>query len=182
MALPVLEGENIILRQLRLSDAASLASAANDKRNAQFIPHFPYPYSLANAKSWIRKTHRLARKDAEHHFVICDKNSGQPIGMIGLKAINRHDLNAEVGYWVGRRFRNRGLATEAMAGILRYLFFNLHLRRVYAILSEQNVASIKVLEKAGFTREAVWRKATRNGRKWFDVLSYGLLKEEFHVK
>ncbi|MCP4566561.1 MAG: GNAT family N-acetyltransferase [FCB group bacterium] len=179
MALPVLSGSRITLRQLRQSDAEALAIQANDKEMARFIPDFPSPYTLINARSWINKTLRLIRKDSEYHFCICDIQTNNLIGMIGLRNINRQDLNVEIGYWIGRRYRKRGYCAEAIKTILSYVFSDMGLIRAYAILSEQNKASVRVLENTGFVREATWRKATRVGRKWFNVYSYGILKEEF---
>ncbi len=181
MALPVLSGPRIILRQLRQSDAEALVTQANDKEIAHFIPHFPYPYTLINARSWINKTLRLIKKDTEYHFCVCNSQTKDMMGMIGLRNINRNDLNVELGYWIGRQYRKCGYGSEAISVILSYIFSDINFRRVYAIVSQQNKASVKVLEKTGFVREAIWRKASRVGQKWFDVLSYGILKEEFKV-
>lgn len=179
MPLPVLAGKNIILRQPRMSDAEALAVNADDNEVARHVPRIPHPYSLQDAKSWINKSRRLTQNGNECHFAIYDKKSGEFAGMIGLRAINRHDRNAEVGYWVGRGYWNRGFAGEALSLILLYAFRKMRFRRVYAIVHQQNPASIRVLEKVGFMREGIWRQASRMGRKWYDVYAYGILKDEF---
>jgi len=176
--LPVLEGEHIFLRQLRPADAESLARHADDKEISRFITHIAFPYTSRHATSWIKKAERLLKDGAEHHYGICETKTDGAIGVIGLKNINRHDLNAELEYWIGRTHRNCGKTTQAIRLILDYAFGPLGLRRVYAVVHERNIASVKVLEKTGFTREGTWREASRWENKWGDVFAYGILKAE----
>jgi len=179
MASPILKSEKIVLRRLRRSDVESLTLNANNKNIARFIPGFPSPYTVEHARSWIDKTNRLYRKGTEIHFGICDIESDAIIGMVGFKNINCQSLNAEVGYWVGRKYWKRGIASEGLRLISGYAFGELKLHRIYAIVSSKNIASVRVLEKAGFLREACWREAHREGGRWFDVYSHGILKREF---
>lgn len=174
-----LKGNDIILRRLRRTDAESLAHHCNDREISRFITHISYPYSTDNAAAWIKKADRLMKRGGEIHFGVSDRNTDRVIGVIGLKRINRHDQNAEIEYWIGKKHRNQGKAAEAIALILEYAFGKAGLRRVYAVVHQKNIGSVKVLEKSGFTREGTWRKASRRGNEWCDVYAYGMLKEEF---
>ena len=98
--------------------------------------------------------------------------------MVGLRNLNYADRNAEVGYWVSRKYWGMGLATEAVYLMLWLAFSRLGFRRVYAVVHADNVASYRVLEKNCFSREAIWRKASFLGRRWRDVYGYGILVEE----
>ncbi len=179
MPIPTLQGKLITLRRLRRSDAASIQRHANNRDIARFLPRLPSPYIMAEARKWITLTARLARDDKAYNFGIEDGESGEIVGMIGLRNINRQDRNAEVGYWIGRSFQRRGYAGEALRLILKFAFTELRLVRVYAVVHQNNVASVKLLDRIGFVREGVWRKASRINRRWYDVYAYGILKEEY---
>ena len=179
MPLPELQGRLILLRGLRKSDAASIQRNANNKRVARNLPLLPSPYSMKDALRWVGVTQRQARTAKGYDFGIVEKEHGCAVGCIGLKNINLHDKNAEVGYWLGERYWGRGYVTEALGLMVRFVFKELRLRRVYAIVHASNQGSIKVLERSGFKREGSFRKACLMGGRWTDVYAYGLLKEEF---
>jgi ribosomal-protein-alanine N-acetyltransferase len=179
MPIPTLQGKLIALRKLRRSDAASIQRHANNRNIARYLPRLPYPYTLQEARKWITTTSRLARADKAYDFGIEDRESGKIVGMIGLRNINRQDRNVEVGYWVGKAFQNRGYASEALRLILKFAFSELRLVRVYAVVHQKNVASVRLLDRIGFVREGVWRKASLINRRWYDVYAYGILNEEY---
>jgi RimJ/RimL family protein N-acetyltransferase len=179
MIIRAIEGELIKLRKLRRSDAASIQRLADNKDIARYLPRLPYPYTMKEADRWITTTARLARQEKSYDFGIADNGSDEIAGMIGLRNINRQDKNAELGYWVGKPYQGRGYAAEAIRLILKFAFKELRLVRVYAVVHQRNVPSIKVLEKAGFMREGTWRKASFMGGRWSDVYAYGILKEEY---
>jgi len=180
MPIQTLRGSRIDLRRLRRSDAGSIQKYANDPAVARFLPLLPHPYGMNDAREWINLTHRTSRNNSAYHFGIENSESSEIIGMMSLRNINRTDLNAEVGYWVARKFWGRGIATEALRLILRFSFEQVGLHRVYAVVLEKNIGSVSILEKLGFTREGVWRKASRMGKRWHDVYAYGILKDEFN--
>lgn len=177
--LPLLKGRSIFLRGLVPEDVDSLAHHANDEEISLFITHMSFPYTTVHAQSWIEKTKRLFEDGSQHHFGICDSKSNQVIGVVGLKNINRNDRNSELEYWIGREHRNRGKTAEAIRLILGYAFNALGLHRVYAVVHERNAASIKVLEKCGFTHEGTWRQAAHWDGNWGDVYAYGILEAEY---
>jgi RimJ/RimL family protein N-acetyltransferase len=179
MSIPSLHGKLITLRKLRRSDAAPIQRHANNRDIARFLPRLPSPYTMDEARKWITTTSRLARQGKAYNFGIEDGESGEIVGMIGLRNVNRHDRNAEIGYWVGKSFQRRGYAGEALRLILRFALGELRLVRVYAVVHQQNIGSIRLLEKIGFVREGVWRKASLMSRRWSDVYTYGILKEEY---
>lgn len=182
MPIPILTGKSIRLRKLKRSDAESIQRSANRREIARFLPRMPHPYTMEDARKWVTTTVRHARADKSYAFGIEDKGSGEIVGMIELFNVNRTDKNSEVGYWVAKPFQGRGYAVEAIGLILGFAFKKLHLARVYAIVHQRNLSSVKALEKTGFVREGCWRKASFLGRRWSDVYGYGILKEEFHER
>ena len=104
----------------------------------------PEPYPEGGAAAFVA----FARGEwgREYHFAI--EASGEVVGMVGLKEI--HDGQAEVGYYVDPERWGEGIASAAVRAACAYAFEALGLDRVAAHTLESNVASRRVLEKAGF--------------------------------
>lgn len=102
---------------------------------------------------------------------------GTVIGAVGV-VVSAKDQHAELGYWMGARYRDRGFATEAAQAVVRWAFRSLGLRRVFAQVLGGNRASARVLEKIGLVREGVRRKHIRKGSRWYDAHQFGILREE----
>jgi len=179
MPLPEVKGNLVDLRPLRRSDVASIQRHANNRRVSRYLPLVCFPYTLKDAQNWVSVSLRLTRTGQGYHFGVVDKQSNKVVGCMGLKNINCHDRNAEVGYWLGEKLWGRGYMSEALGLITGFAFNELRLRRIYAIVHASNVGSIKVLERIGFKHEGTCRKASLMRGRWTDVYFYGLLKEEF---
>jgi len=162
------------LREWRRGDEPSLVRHANNRgvwinvRDA-----FPFPYTPADAKAWIR----LATGDALNQVFAIDVG-GFAVGAIGLKpGDDVHRLSAEIGYWLGEEFWNRGIATEAVKAVTEYAFESLEMVRVHAEVFAWNGASMRVLEKAGFMKEGVLTKSAIKDRKVIDQVVYARVHE-----
>jgi RimJ/RimL family protein N-acetyltransferase len=163
------------LRSYREEDAVTLQQLADDREVSRFLrDRFPHPYTYEDAREWIDR----ARADTGSQpltFAISGAQSTM-LGTIGLDRqgdVYRH--SAELGYWLGRRHWGRGVATAAVEAICRYGFETLGLRRIYACVFAPNVASVRVLEKAGFQLEGRHRLAVCKDDELLDELMYGLL-------
>lgn len=174
-----LKGKLINIRQIKKSDAQSIQKYANDKKVSKFVPPIPSPYSIEEAYRWVKYTQKKLREKSEYHFGIAGIDNDEIIGMVGLRAVNKQDKNAEIGCWLGKRFWNKGYTSEAINLMLGFAFSNLRLHRVYAIVQEANMASYRVLEKNNLVREGTWREASRMQNKYYDVYGYGILKSEY---
>ena len=139
------------LRPLRVIDAPALADEANDAAVARTLrDYFPHPYSVDDALRFIERAAEGGEPVTQ--FVI--EADGHLAGIMG--AFVGEDVmrrNAEIGYWLGRRWWGRGIATAAVRLIVAYAFGTLHVDRVYAEVFGNNAASVRVLEKAGFAEE-----------------------------
>ncbi|MCB1095544.1 MAG: GNAT family N-acetyltransferase [Verrucomicrobiae bacterium] len=140
------------LRALDAGDAESIARYANNPNIARNLrDHFPSPYSLADAREFLKL---VSESDRAVHFAI--EVSGEAIGVMGVhRRDDVHRLTAEIGYWIGEPFWGRGIATEAVIAVTDDLFETTDLVRLDAIVYSWNPASSRVLEKAGYTREAL---------------------------
>ena len=136
---------------------------------------FPHPYTRADAEEWVAL--QLDR-DPVDNFAICDTHG--PIGGVGL-TLREGDLqhSAELGYWLGKAFWGRGIATAAAKAVTTYGFRDLGLLRIDALVLTENTASIRVLEKAGFRREGLLRQVELKQGVPMDHYLYAILREEW---
>lgn len=173
-----IEGERIKLRRPQLSDADNIYKNLQDKETVRWT-FIPQPYKKQDAIKWIRKTHYRIINKKEYHFAIVLKTENRVIGAIALMAIDWKNKNAELGYWLGKRYWGKGFTTEAVKLILRFAFEKLKLRRIHAFSFEENIASRRVLEKCGFKLEGIMREGRYKDGRWHNMLIFGLLKQEY---
>lgn len=165
-----LKGPRLQLRRLRLEDAPQLAAYANNpKIAANLMDRFPSPYTLEDANWFINYA---AENERESVFAI-DRGAGL-IGVIGMVfKTDVYSASAELGYWLGEPYWGRGIIPEAIALIVKHAFEDLRHSRVYANVFHTNPASRRVLEKVGFEREGIARKAIVKNGQILDVWTYG---------
>ena len=112
--IPSLQGALINLRPVRPADIRAIARYANDPSVARWVPNLPHPYTSAHALQWVRLAKQLASDAAGYSFGIEHPDSGEIIGMIGLKDVDWTDRRAEVGYWLAKTMWRRGYMEEAL--------------------------------------------------------------------
>jgi RimJ/RimL family protein N-acetyltransferase len=151
-------GERIVLRPWRLEDVPAVTAACQDAEIARWLAFVPQPYTEEDARFYIRDC--LAAGDDRTPFAIADAATGEVIGSIEMR-INRM-LTGHIGYWLVAQARGRGLTAEALLALSRWGFDELGLGRVELVTDPDNIASQRVAEKAGFTREGVLRSILLN--------------------
>jgi ribosomal-protein-alanine N-acetyltransferase len=167
-------GGGLDVRGWRAGDERALVRHGNDRAVSWFLrERFPFPYTDEHARGWV-DFHDGAKPVTQFAIEL----DGEVIGGAGLE-LGEEELRfgAELGYWLGRAYWGRGLATRVVNGLLRYAFARLRLVRLHAGVLEGNVASARVLEKCGFSQEGVARRAVyKHGRLW-DQWNYALVRE-----
>ena len=114
------------------------------------------------------------------YFVMKDKSTGKAIGGCGYHTWYTEHNRAELGYGItDESYKRKGLMSEALEAVLRYGFNEINLHRVEALTATYNTASIKTLEKFGFTYEGLLREHYYTNGKHEDSPIYSLLKHEF---
>jgi RimJ/RimL family protein N-acetyltransferase len=149
--------DRLTLRPYRSEDAPRVRALADDYDIAKMVASFPHPYPEGLAESWIgtHDTLRAARKG--YPFAI--EVDGEVVGSIGVEDTGNGDF--ELGYWLGRAYWNKGLATEAATAVLRFAFGWRALPYLRSRFITENRASARVLDKAGFLatgRERLFHK------------------------
>jgi RimJ/RimL family protein N-acetyltransferase len=168
-----LKSGNILLRPLRKSDASRLAMLANNEKiSCNLRDGFPHPYTLADAESFLAK---FTDQDPVTFFGI--EYNGEHVGNISL--VPGQDIyrkSAEIGYFIGEPYWNKGIVTTAVNLITEYGFDKLGIIRIHTGVFEYNTASMRVLEKCGFTKDGVFRKSVFKQNKIWDEVRYSKLK------
>jgi uncharacterized protein (TIGR00725 family) len=170
----VVKLQKSIVRSWQWSDAGSLQHHANSREIWRNLHDgFPSPYTMRDARRWL--AHALSH-DPETAFAI--EVDGRAVGGIGFLLKDGPAIrSAEVGYWLGRDYWGRGITTEALCAVTGYVLESYpQLVRLYAQVFDWNIASMRVLEKAGYTRECVMHKAAVKGGKLIDLVQYVRLR------
>ena len=151
------------VRLWRERDAESLARHADSRRVWRNLRDaFPHPYSVDDARRFLSSAMKL---EPQTFFCIAD-DTDQAVGSIGFRAgTDVERFGAELGYWLSPTFWGRGIMTEAVIAVTSLAHDHHGLKRVYALPFDANVASIRVLQKAGFDLEGRLRcSAFKDGR------------------
>lgn len=160
----------LTLRPLQESDIQPIFQACQDSTIAAFT-RVPSPYELSMAEDFVRESDVAYRNHVSVSFAI--EYQGQFVGTIGLHSIQLGDHMAEVGYWMDQNFRGKGICTVAMRTLSDFALGIMGFRRLEALADFDNVASQKVMEGAGYTRDGLLRnRATKRDGRQIDMALY----------
>lgn len=164
-----------IIRSWRAADREALARHLNNKRiwdNCRDA--LPHPYTEEDAERFIRAT---ASDVPQHNY--CIEMEGEAVGNISFTpGCDVERFNAETGYWLAEHLWGRGIMTQALQAAVADHFRRTDTVRIEANVYAGNRASMRVLEKAGFRRWGIRRKACFKNGRFVDCHCYELLREE----
>ncbi len=170
------QNDMVSIRKMKFSDKADIARFMNNKNIWDNLRNFiPFPYNENDAENFINL---IENDDNQIVFAIeYDKNFCGVIGLILQKDI--YEKSAEIGYWIGEPYWGKGIASEAVKLITEYGFKKNDILRIYACVFEFNIASMKVLEKNGYIKEGILKKAIfKNGENIDEHRYYKLYSKE----
>jgi len=165
------------IRKWKLSDAKDLATAlSNTKIQNNLRDGLPYPYTEQDGVDYISA---MLSADENETFAFAITVDDKVIGSIGVfRQGNIHRLTAELGYYIAEEYWGKGIMTEAVRQICKYVFDKSDIIRIFAEPFAHNAASCRVLEKSGFQYEGTLRNnAVKNG-KVIDMKMYSRLKTQ----
>ncbi|MFG1701469.1 GNAT family N-acetyltransferase [Nonomuraea sp. NPDC049309] len=144
---------------------------------ARFLPPGA-PVKTGGVDHWLRHgVHELRRSGQGIHLAMTDAE-GLIVGAISLFKTSWSTGTTEVGYGVHPLYRGRGFATEAVRGLTKWVFEKVGLRRVELTANLDNLASLAVARKAGFTWEGVIREGVLDDDGTHDLVVFGLLRTD----
>lgn len=138
-------------------------------------------YTLQYHRQMLIFEYNMTVQGRLYRFYIYEKsNPGRIIGTICVHNINRgYTGSCEVGYKFSSEVHRRGYASEALAKVMQLVFYDLKLHRAMAWVLPDNMASIRLLERVGFTREGISRGYLLLHGTWMDHLQYSMLESDF---
>lgn len=156
MPLPILRTERLVLRGFSLADAPCVQELAGSQAVASTTLTMPHPYEDGMAEAWI-EGHPAAWDERRRLTLAVTNQSDGLVGGISHSFVPEH-RRAEMGFWIGVPYWNRGIATEAASAVLTFGFGELGLHRILARHFPRNPASGRVLRKLGMIHEGTMRE------------------------
>jgi RimJ/RimL family protein N-acetyltransferase len=171
---PTVKGNQITLRPLREEDIDPIFEACQDPTISAFT-RVPFPYERSMAEDFVRESDVAYRNHVSVSFAI--EIDGAIAGTIGLHSIQLGDHMAEVGYWMDKNYRGNGICTQALRVLSDFSLDVMGFRRLEALADFDNLGSQKVMEKAGFTRDALLKnRATKRDGRQIDMALYSIAR------
>ena len=177
---PEITTERLRLRGFRNTDAEAIVLLAGDREVAATTLSIPHPYPRREADRWIESHHQAFVDGERLTLAVTLRDVGQLVGAISLTLDGNH-RNAELGYWVGRKFWGQGYATEAAAAMLEYGFEILGLNRIFAHHMRDNPASGKVLARVGLLEEGMLIEHVLKWGEYKDLFLFGLTRDRYRA-
>lgn len=171
----------LIIRKLSPEDIPEIHQLhllkETDQYNTLGIPE-DLSVTTGLVENWLAEQDQEPRKLYVLNIFL--KEPSQFIGLIALSLGKINFRNAEIWYKIHVDYWNKGYTTEAMDGLLKFGFEHLKLHRIEAGCAVENIASIRVLEKAGMKREGVKRQNLPIRGEWKDSYFYAIKEDEYY--
>jgi len=177
------ETQRLILRSFVVDDLQLFCDYRSDPKIAQY-QSWNTPCTLDQAKKFFSEMNDLQPGIPGEWYQIAFERKNVPgiIGDCAFQVFQNDSQQAEIGFTIAREFQNLGYATEAITGLLDYLFSNLNLHRIIAICDIDNRPSVQLLEKLGMRREGYFIENTWFKGTWSNEFLYAILEREWGQK
>jgi RimJ/RimL family protein N-acetyltransferase/uncharacterized damage-inducible protein DinB len=179
-----LYGERLDLREVTVSDAGAALAWATDADWFRWLPYESVntlDQETAFFAEMVADAHATPR--LQYHLGVVVKDAGPDIvGVVRLGVTSIEHLTGDIGYGIRRDLWGRGLTTEAVRLLVDFGFRQLGLHRIFAYHHPENVASGRVLQKVGMTKEGQLRHNMLAHGQWRDSVVYAVLEDEWPVE
>ena len=179
---PVISTETVTLRSPAMGDYPSWSELRGASRTF-LTPWEPvWPVDDLTRPAFRRRLRRYQREIQEatgYPFLVFRSADMALVGGLTLSHVVRGvTQSCSLGYWMGERFAGRGFMTAAVKAVIPFVFHTLRLHRLEAACLPHNAASIRLLEKAGFTREGYARRYLNIDGRWQDHLLFAIVSDD----
>lgn len=174
-----LETPRLLLRPFAAGDAhAMFVNWASDAEVTRFLVWPPYTDEAA-ALAYCKELEAGYADPARYDWAIVLKELGKPIGSMGVVQRNEAAESVHIGYCIGRPWWHRGITSEALARVIRYLFEEVGANRIDSRHDPRNPHSGQVMAKCGMVYEGIHRQSDWNNQGICDAAWYAILKEDY---
>ncbi|KMY49548.1 GNAT family N-acetyltransferase [Peribacillus loiseleuriae] len=177
MITDLLRTERLYLRKMTEADSPCLFNIWSNPDVTKFmnIENFS---DENQAKEMIDFLNELSAQNKAMRYTIIEAKTNQIIGSCGFNTLDYENIKAEIGYDLDSTFWGLGYGTEAVSCLLEYAFEHLNFIRIEAKVEPENLNSIRVLQKLGFTFEGTLRKSQKSKDRFIDLNIYSKLKTD----
>lgn len=176
-ALPVLSGEKVTLRELRLSDAPSLLAMLATEEVARFIS--PPPTTIEGFERFIAWTHRERAAGNYACFAVVPHGMDSAIGIFQVRQLEPGFATAEWGFALGSPFWGTGLFLDGAKLVVGFTFDVIGTHRLEARAAVLNGRGNGALRKVGATQEGVLRKSFLRNGEYLDQILWTILDDDW---
>ena len=177
--LPVLTGHNVVLRELRTSDAQSLFAMLTTEEVSRFIS--PPPSTVDGFERFIVWTHRMRTAGTYACFAVTLKGHDTAIGIFQVRELEPGFGTAEWGFAIGSPFWGTGIFADGADLVLEFAFETLGVHRLEARCAVKNGRGNGALRKIGAVQEGVLRKSFLRNGEYLDQVLYGVIEDDWRA-
>jgi len=174
---PQIETNNLVLREMELSDAEAIFKIYADNDVTKYID-LETATDLAQAKFLVNRRVELFRSGQRIRWGIARKDDNIIIGSCGFTQWDKNFHRAVIGYELAKKHWRKGIMTEALEAVIYFGFQRMELNRIEALVMLENIASMTLLEKLGFQEEGILREYGYWKGKFHDLKMFSLLKRD----
>ncbi len=173
-----LETHRLIIRPISLTDKHEIFAYRCDAETNRYQGWVPK--TVQDVEAFIQKVSKQVNvPETWFQCAILKKESQKIIGDVGIHFFDRDNKQAGIGCTLNKAYHNRGYATESLSSIIDYLFSELHKHRLIVSIDPENKASIRLVERLGFRKEAHFIESILVNGKWVDDIVYALLRADW---
>ncbi len=173
-----IETDRLMIRLATPDDAGAIYSYRSDVIGNRYQGWFPG--SIEEVRDYISnmpKSFDVA--DTCFQFAITTRNENRLIGDMGIVFSNHNNMQAEIGCTLHKDYQGKGYATEACSAMVEHLLLALNKHRIVASVDPRNSASIRLIERLGFRKEAHFKESYYLRGEWVDDIIYAMLSKEW---
>ena len=179
--LPTLQTKRLILHRMTLDDAGDVFKYSSDPEVFKFVGGKVHK-TIKDSEEFLKE---ICEKYESREVIVwgmVHKEHGKLIGDCGFIKWDASQARAELDYLLSREYWDHGLMTEAVKEVIRFGFGNMQLNRLQGICEVANMASARVMEKAGMRFEGVLRSYIQHDGKPLDMKMFSIIRKEWTAK
>jgi RimJ/RimL family protein N-acetyltransferase len=176
-----LETERLLIRDITIYDKHAIFNYRSDTEANKFQSWIPE--SLEDVENFIQRNNKeFNQPESWYQVLITDMETKAVIGDIGIHFFGSENLQVELGITLNKFFQGKGYASEALKGVIDFLFNDLKKHRIMTSVDPDNVDSIKLMERIGFRKEGHFVKSLFWKNNWVDDVIFAILREDWMKK
>ena len=178
---PVITTNRLVLRRIKKKDVNEILFLRSDKRVLNYLDVAPAKTKKV-ALEFIKKVQDAIKSSDGITWAITLKNKPKLIGNIGFWRMQKEHYRAEIGYVLHPHYWRKGITQEAMTAVIKYGFEVMKLHSIEANVNPDNAASIRLLEKNSFVKEAYFKENYYFDGKFLDTAIYSLIISNYEKR